>query len=96
MRTAFVLHDIWDFTWEDPKLAVTQWLGVTQYLEASVLRYVATDAGCWLALQLGQSAETPRVMTSYGVWQPETSHLVDQGSESKFLKRIRQKLYHLL
>lgn len=91
-----MLHDIWDFTWEDPKLAVTHWLGVTQYLEASVLRYIAIDAGCWLALQLGQSAETPTVMAPYGVWQPETSHLGDQGSKSKCLKRIRQKLYHRL
>lgn len=46
MDSVFVLHDIWVFSWEDPKLGVTQWLGVTHYLEASVLRYITSDA--WL------------------------------------------------
>lgn len=46
MDSVFVLHDIWVFSWEDPKLGVTQWLGVTHYLEASVLRYITSDARC--------------------------------------------------
>ena len=35
MDSVFVLHDIWVFSWEDPKLGVTQWLGVTHYLECN-------------------------------------------------------------
>lgn len=46
MDSVFVFRDIWVFSWEDPKLGVTQRLGVTHYLEASVLTYITSNACC--------------------------------------------------
>ena len=96
MDSVFMLHDIWVFSWEDPKLGVTQWLGVTHYLEASVLRCITSDACCWLALQLGQSAKCLQwwLLWSVAAWDFSPGRWIKALKSS--LRRIRQKLYHLL